>query len=180
MKWTKSRKLLSEHIKNSSKMSQKWCWDIHATRIQSSKNARDLWKPERRQQRVHHWSGCFIVDQTWALTCISLSFLHEYDVKLQISLFMEVVKTPDDDILFLFFFFRKPWALHSRKSFFSLKIHEMELQRWSSKQRELPCWVAYLLPSLSSQGVTNVNFLLTISIGSQEKRLGELINLMIT
>ena len=133
MKWTKSRKLLSEHIKNSSKMSQKWCWDIHATRIQSSKNARDLWKPERRQQRVHHWSGSFIVDQTWALTCISLSFLHEYDVKLQISLFMEVVKTPDDDILFLSFFFRKPWALHSRKSFFFTQntrdgIIEMEFE----------------------------------------------------
>lgn len=103
MKWTKSRKLLSEHIKNSSKMSQKWCWDIHDTRIQSSKNARDLWQPERRQQRVHHWSSSFIVDQTRALVCISLSFLHEYDVKLQISLFMEDVKTPDDDILFLFF-----------------------------------------------------------------------------
>ena len=105
MKWTKSRKLLSEHIKNSSKMSQKWCWDIHDTRIQSSKNARDLWQPERRQQRVHHWSSSFIVDQTRALVCISLSFLHEYDVKLQISLFMEDVKTPEDDILFLFFFF---------------------------------------------------------------------------
>ena len=155
-------------------MSQKWCWDIHATRIQSSKNVRDLWQPERRQQRVHRWSSSFIVDQTRALACISLSFLHEYDVKLQISLFMEDVKTPDDDILFLFFS-RKPWELHYRKSFFSRKIHEMELQRWSSKQRELPCWVAYLLPSLSSQGVTNVYFLLRISIRSQEKRLGELI-----
>ena len=51
----------------------------------------------------------------------------------------------------------------------------MELQRWSSKQRELPCSVAYLLPSLSSQGVTNFNFLLTISIHSKEKRLEELI-----
>ena len=155
-------------------MSQKWCWDVHATRIQSSKNARDLWQPERRQQRVHHWSSSFIVDQTRALACTSFSFLHEYDVKLQISLFMEDVKTPDDDILFLFFF-RKPWELHSRKSFFSGKIHEMEFHRWSSKQRELPCWVAYLLPSLSSQGVTNVSFVLTISIHSQEKRLGELI-----
>lgn len=123
MKWTKSRKLLSEHIKNSSKMSQKWCWDVHATRIQSSKNARDLWQPERRQQRVHHWSSSFIVDQTRALACTSFSFLHEYDVKLQISLFMEDVKTPDDDILFLFFF-RKPWELHSRKSFFSGKIRD--------------------------------------------------------
>ena len=120
MKWTTSRKLLSEHIKNSSKMSQKWCWDIHATRIKSSKNARDLWQPERRQQRVHHWSSSFIVDQTRALACISLLFLHEYDVKLQISLFMEDVKRPDDDILFLFFF-RKSWALHSSKAFFHAK-----------------------------------------------------------
>ena len=87
---------------------------------------------------------------------------------------MEDVKTLDDDILFLFFF---PQTLRTtlQKKLFSRKIHEMELQRWSSKQRELPCSVAYLLPSLSSQEVTNFNFLLTISIHSKEKRLEELI-----
>ena len=137
-------------------MSQKWCWDIHATRIQSSKNARDLWQPERRQQRVHHWSRSFIVDQTRALACISLSFLHEYDVKLQISLFMEDVKTPEDDILFLFFFFFffSQTENSTPEKRLLPKSNEMEWQRWSAKQRGLPPWVTFLLPSPSSKQLT--------------------------
>lgn len=152
-------------------MSQKWCWDIHATRIQSSKNARDLWQPERRQQRVHHWSRSFIVDQTRALACISLSFLHEYDVKLQISLFMEDVKTPEDDILFLFFFF-----FFANRELYSRKTFVTQIKR--DGMTEMKCETTRIAP-LSDvfaavavvQAVNDVNFVLTTSLHNQEESI---------
>ena len=60
-------------------------------------------------------------------------------MKLQISLFMEDVKTSDDDILFLFLFFSANLENYTPEKFILRKINEMELQRWSSKKRELPC-----------------------------------------
>ena len=75
----------------------------------------------------------FIVDQTTALAFISLSFLHEDDVKLQTSLFMEAAKTLDDDIVS---FFSANLENYTPETFLLRKSNEMELQRWSSKQRE--------------------------------------------
>ena len=154
-------------------MSQKWCWDIHATRIQSSKNVRDLWQPERRQQRVHHWSSSFIVDQTRALACISLSFLHEYDVKLQISLFMEDVKTPEDDILFLFFFFfffRKPWELYSRKMFVTQIKRDGMTEMKCETTRIAPLTDVFAAVAVV-QAVNDVNFLRTTLLHNQEESI---------
>ena len=93
-------------------------------------------------------------------------------MKLQISLFMEDVKTPEDDILFLFFFF----FFFANRELYSRKTFVTQIKR--DGMTEMKCETTRIAP-LSDvfaavavvQAVNDVNFVLTTSLHNQEESI---------